>query len=46
MYTNFKLKEKATPVVVDNGSGVCKVGFSGNDAPRSFFPSIIGKPMD
>ena len=30
---------------MDNGSGVCKVGFSGDDAPRSCFPTIIGKPI-
>ena len=29
-------------VVIDNGSGVCKAGFAGDDAPRSVFPSIIG----
>ncbi|KAI4290840.1 actin beta/gamma 1 [Pancytospora philotis] len=31
-------------VVIDNGSGVVKTGFAGDDAPRSVFPSIIGKP--
>ena len=31
-------------LVVDNGSGVCKAGFAGDDAPRSVFPSIIGTP--
>jgi len=31
-------------LVVDNGSGVCKAGFAGDDAPRSVFPSIIGRP--
>jgi actin-related protein len=31
-------------VVIDNGSGVLKAGFSGEDAPRSIFPSIIGRP--
>jgi len=30
-------------VVVDNGSGMCKAGFSGDDAPRSVFPSIVGR---
>merc|ERR1711901_11656 len=28
----------------DNGSGMCKAGFAGDDAPRSVFPSIIGRP--
>lgn len=31
-------------IVIDNGSGVCKAGFSGDDAPRATFPSIIGRP--
>jgi hypothetical protein len=29
-------------LVVDNGSGMCKAGFAGDDAPRSVFPSIVG----
>lgn len=32
------------PLVFDNGSGMCKAGFSGDDAPRSVFPCIIGRP--
>lgn len=32
------------PIVVDNGSGMCKAGFAGDDAPRSVFPSIVGVP--
>ncbi|KAL5527022.1 hypothetical protein ACEPAG_5813 [Sanghuangporus baumii] len=31
-------------IVLDNGSGMCKAGFAGDDAPRSVFPSIIGRP--
>jgi hypothetical protein len=31
-------------LVVDNGSGMCKAGFAGEDAPRSVFPSIVGRP--
>jgi actin beta/gamma 1 len=31
-------------VVVDNGSGMCKAGFSGDDAPRAVFPSVVGRP--
>ena len=27
-------------LVIDNGSGQCKAGFSGDDAPRCVFPSI------
>ncbi|KAK2117785.1 hypothetical protein P7K49_004672 [Saguinus oedipus] len=31
-------------LVVDNGSGRCKAGFTGDDAPRAVFPSIVGCP--
>ena len=30
-------------LVIDNGSGLMKAGFAGDDAPRAVFPSIIGK---
>jgi actin beta/gamma 1 len=33
-----------TAVVVDNGSGMVKAGFAGDDAPRAVFPSIVGRP--
>ncbi|XP_066304284.1 actin, muscle-like [Branchiostoma lanceolatum] len=36
--------DEATPLVVDNGSGMCKAGFAGDDAPRTVFPSIVGRP--
>jgi len=29
--------------VIDNGSGMVKSGFSGDDAPRAVFPSIVGR---
>ena len=32
------------PLVIDNGSGMCKAGISGDDAPRTSFPSIVGRP--
>ena len=32
------------PLVIDNGSGMCKAGFAGDDAPRSVFPCIVGRP--
>lgn len=31
-------------MVIDNGSGMCKAGFAGDDAPRAVFPSIVGRP--
>ena len=36
--------EDVQALVVDNGSGMCKAGFAGDDAPRAVFPSIIGRP--
>ena len=35
--------EEIAALVVDNGSGMCKAGFAGDDAPRSVFPSLIGR---
>ncbi len=31
-------------IVIDNGSGVIKAGFSGDPQPNVKFPSIVGKP--
>ena len=31
-------------IVIDNGSGVTKVGFAGDDAPRSVFETLTGRP--
>ena len=31
-------------IVIDNGSDAIKSGFSGEDAPRAHFPSIVGTP--
>jgi len=36
--------EEVNALVVDNGSGMVKAGFSGDDAPRAVFPSIVGRP--
>merc|ERR1712215_216614 len=36
--------EEECALVVDNGSGMCKAGFAGDDAPRAVFPSIVGRP--
>jgi len=38
--------DEPIPLVVDNGSGMCKCGFSGDDAPRAVFPSIVGRPKN
>ena len=37
-------EEESQGVVIDNGSGMCKAGFSGDDAPKSAFPAVVGKP--
>ena len=31
-------------VIIDNGSGMVKAGFTGEEAPRDVFPSIVGYP--
>ncbi|XP_017067679.1 actin, indirect flight muscle isoform X2 [Drosophila eugracilis] len=36
--------DDAGALVIDNGSGMCKAGFAGDDAPRAVFPSIVGRP--
>lgn len=36
--------EDALAIVIDNGSGMCKAGFSGEETPRAVFPAIIGRP--
>jgi actin-related protein len=38
------MDEENTAVVIDNGSGMVKAGFAGDDAPRAVFPSIVGRP--
>ena len=29
------------PIVIDNGSGMTKAGFAGDDAPKAVFPTIV-----
>lgn len=31
-------------VIIDNGTGYCKAGFSGEEGPRAVFPAIVGTP--
>ncbi len=40
------MAEESQTCVIDNGSGVVKAGFSGEDAPRAIFPSIVGRPKN
>ena len=32
------------PIVIDNGTGISKNGYAGEDQPRSVFPTLIGYP--
>lgn len=36
--------EDTAPLVIDNGSGMIKAGFAGDDTPRAVFPCIVGRP--
>ena len=36
--------DDAAAVVIDNGSGMCKAGISGDDAPKVCFPAVVGRP--
>ncbi|KAJ3338776.1 actin [Gonapodya sp. JEL0774] len=38
------MSDEVAALVIDNGSGMCKAGYAGDDAPRAVFPSIIGRP--
>ena len=38
------MADEVQTLVIDNGSGMCKAGFAGDDAPRAVFPSIVGRP--
>nr|XP_006825588.1 PREDICTED: actin, cytoplasmic-like [Saccoglossus kowalevskii] len=40
----FAMDDEVAALVVDNGSGMCKAGFAGDDAPRAVFPSVVGRP--
>ena len=41
---NYSSADDLPAVVLDNGSGMCKAGFAGDDAPRAVFPAIVGRP--
>lgn len=40
----FEMTDENPAIVIDNGSGMCKAGISGEDAPRTSFPALIGTP--
>jgi len=33
-------------IILDNGTGLVKAGMAGDDAPRTVFPSIVGRPKN
>ena len=35
--------DEVTALVIDCGSGVCRAGFSGDDAPRTVMPTLVGE---
>ena len=38
------MDEEITAVCIDNGSGFIKAGLAGDDAPRSEFSTVVGRP--
>uniref|UniRef100_A0ABK0LR25 Uncharacterized protein n=1 Tax=Rattus norvegicus TaxID=10116 RepID=A0ABK0LR25_RAT len=38
------MEEEIAALVIDNGSGMCKAGFTGDDTLRAVFPSIVVRP--
>ena len=38
------MTEEVAAIVIDNGSGICKAGFSGEDQPKTLFPAVVGRP--
>lgn len=39
------IKDDNAPIVLDNGSGSCKVGFSGDDDPKYSIKTVVGTPL-
>ena len=33
-------------IVIDNGTGEIKAGFSGDDEPRKMIPTVVGRPKN
>ena len=33
-------------VIIDNGSGMMKAGFAGDEAPQCVFPAVVGRPKN
>ena len=43
--TTYNASDYGVAIVVDNGSGVCKAGFAGDENPTAVFSSIVGRPL-
>ena len=41
--TNVEVLENPA-VVIDNGSGMIKAGIAGEEAPKAYYPSLVGVP--
>ena len=37
-------QKESSSLVVNHGSGMCRVGYTGYDAPRVMFPSGVARP--
>ena len=44
LHLQLIMEDEVATLVVDNGSGMCKAGFAGDDDPRAVFPSVVGCP--
>lgn len=44
MASASNLDDEPSAIVLDNGSGIVKAGFAGEDAPRYFLRNIVGRP--
>ena len=42
----FGEEDNKPNIIIDNGTGYCKAGFSGEEGPRAVFPSLIGRPKN
>ncbi len=40
------MTDEVQALVIDNGSGMLKGGFGGDDAPRAVFPAVVGRPRE
>jgi actin-related protein len=40
------MAEEGAALVCDNGSGMVKAGFAGDDTPKAIFESVLGRPSE